>query len=183
MRVFGVFVLLFSISTSFAQDELPGDSIYQVGGEWQNQDARNVELNELVGKRQVFTMIYTHCEHVCPVIVASMKSIEQSLPANVLEETGFVLVTLTPDTDTPQVMKDFASKNNLDPDKWTLLRGSDDQVRQMAMVLGVKYQLLENNEVNHSNLISVLDNQGRLSYQGSGAMSNASLIAAQITGN
>ena len=183
MRMFSVFVLLFSISTGFAQDELPGDSIYQVGGEWQNQDARLVGLNELVGKRQVITMIYTHCEHVCPVIVASMKLIEQSLPAPVLAETGFVLVTFTPETDTPEVMKDFAGKNNLDPDKWTLLRGTDDQVREMAMVLGVKYQVLEDNEVNHSNLITVLDSEGRLSYQGSGAMSNASLIAAQIKEN
>ena len=183
MRMFGVFVLLFSISTGFAQDELPGDSIYQVGGEWQNRDARLVGLNELVVKRQVITMIYTHCEHVCPVIVASMKLIEQSLPAPVLAETGFVLVSFTPETDTPEVMKDFADKNNLDPDKWTLLRGTDDQVRQMAMVLGVKYQVLEDNEVNHSNLITVLDSEGRLSYQGSGAMSNASLIAAQIKEN
>lgn len=183
MKYFRFLTLIFVPLVALASDELPGDSIYQVGGSWQNQETEFIGLPDLMGKRQVVTMIYTHCGHVCPVIVSSMKSIENNLPEQKLEDTGFVLITFTPQTDTPEVMKAFANQHHLNLGRWTLLRGDPDQIRTVAMALGVKYEQLDNNELNHSNLISVLDRQGRLTYQGSGAPSDSNKILEHILAN
>lgn len=56
---------------------------------------------------------------------------------------------------------------------WSLLTGSTEDVRSLAMVLDVKYQNVKDNEVNHSNLITGLDNKGRIKFQEIGVMSNA----------
>ena len=183
MKLVRIAILLLFSQIGVADDSLPGNSIYQVDGEWQNQDKHYMELSNLIGKRQVVTMIYTHCEHVCPVIVSSMKSVESALPEQNLDETGFVLISFTPDSDTPEVMKAYAEKHNLDPNRWTLLRGNEEQVRTVAMTLGVKYELLPDNEVNHSNLITVLDSQGRMEFQGSGALSEAHNVTEHILNN
>ena len=183
MRLISALVLLVFSSTGIAQEELAGDSIYQIGGEWQTQDSRHIELRKLLGKKQVVAMAYTHCEHVCPVILASMKSVEKSLPDEMRNDIGFVLVTFTPDTDTPEVMKEYSRKNELESEAWTLLRGDKNQIRNLAMALGVKYQLLENNEVNHSNLISIVDETGKLTFQGSGSLSEAGKVTEQIINN
>ncbi|MCY3769621.1 MAG: SCO family protein [Gammaproteobacteria bacterium] len=182
MKLFGLFGLIFLLPPMMAlgQSDLPGDSVYQVGGHWQNQQAETVELAGLRGKKQVVSMIYTHCEHACPVIVSSMKSIAASLPEQMKHEVGFVLVTFTPSMDTPDVLAEFARRQNLGKDQWSLLRTDDDTIRDLSMVLGVKYERLDNNEVNHSNLVSVLDEQGRLVFQESGALGASRLIVERI---
>ena len=126
-------------------------------------------------------MIYTHCEHTCPTIVATMQAIQKALPEQWRDKVGFVLVSLTPDSDTPAVLADFAKQRNLNPDHWTLLTGDASDVRSLAMVLGVKYNMAANNEVSHSNLLSVVDAQGRLLFQEKGLASSAKALAERIT--
>lgn len=185
MKSISAILVAFSLCISFAQaqENIPGDSVYQLDGTWQSQDEKIIELRDLAGKTRVAAMIYTNCQHVCPVIVSSMKSIQKSLPEDIYRNTEFILVTFTPDMDTPRVMREYFEKHQLDPDSWTFLRGSPDQVRDLAMVLGIRYQILDNNEVNHANLISVLDDRGRLQFQGSGALSEAHAISSELTSN
>jgi protein SCO1/2 len=185
MKSISVSLVAFSLSISFAlaQENIPGDSVYQLGGTWQTQDEKTIELRNLAGKTQVVAMIYTNCQHVCPVIVSSMKSIQKSLPEDISRDTEFILVTFTPNMDTPRVMREYFEMHQLDPDNWTFLRGSPDQVRDLAMVLGIRYRILDNNEVNHANLISVLDDRGRLEFQGSGALSEAHAISSELINN
>jgi len=64
--------------------------------------------------------------------------------------------------------------------RWTLLTGSAEDVRSLAMVLDVKYQNVADNEVNHSNLITGLDRQGRIKFQEIGVMDNAEKAVGQL---
>lgn len=180
MKIFKIIFLIFFISNANAQDTLPGDSVYQVGGEWQNQEGEAFDLTDLIGKTQVLSMIYTNCEHVCPVIVSSMKTVQKAMPD--ADNVNYVLITFTPDVDTPEVMKAYSKQHDLSLDSWTLLRGDPGKIREMSMALGIRYEILANNEVNHSNLISVLDEQGRLDFQGSGAISQAGKVSDHILG-
>ena len=181
MKILLTVTLLFFLSAnSLAQENLSQTSIYQINGSWQDQNAEGFEITDLLGKKQVLSMIYTSCQHVCPVIVSSMKKIDQLLPEANKDEVGFVLVSFTPDFDTHEILMGYAKKHQLDLDRWTLLRTGSEKVREMAMLLGIKYQLLDNNEVNHSNLISVLDETGTLLFQESGDLSHAKVIAQKL---
>ncbi|MBD3653076.1 SCO family protein [Kangiella sp.] len=144
---------------------LPEDSIYHLNSEWVTQDEQTINIQSLAGKRQMVSLIYTHCMHTCPTIVATMQNIEKKLPKDVLENTEFVLVSLTPGSDTPQVLKDFSEKRKLNPERWTLLTGDKQDVRSLAMALGVRYKKSEDNEVAHSNVFTLLDEQGRILFQ------------------
>jgi hypothetical protein len=72
-----------------------------------------------------------------------------------------------------EVLRDFAQKRQLNTKNWSLLTGTAADVRSLAMVLDIKFQNMADNEVNHSNLITGLDSQGRIQFQELGIITNA----------
>ncbi len=146
------------------------DSIYQLDHTWTTQNQKKIRLAELSGKHVVLSMVYTTCEHTCPTIVSNMQTIEKSLPKQQSKDVVFVLVSLQPDVDTPLIMKAYQNKRNLD--QWLLLSGDSDNVRTLSMILDVRYQATNDGEIAHSNLITILDPQGRIEHQLSGTSIN-----------
>jgi protein SCO1/2 len=71
---------------------------------WLDQDANKRVLSSFSGKKQIISLIYTHSLHTCPTIVSSMQAIENKLSEKGKQDVGFILVSLTPDTDTPAVL-------------------------------------------------------------------------------
>ncbi|WP_339724420.1 SCO family protein [uncultured Paraglaciecola sp.] len=178
MKVIGLVLLLVVLRVN--SQNIPQDSLYQLNNTWLDQDGNELTLNSFSGKKQVLSLIYTHCLHTCPTIVSTMQSMENKLSEDEKQNVGFILVSLTPDSDTPEVMRDFAQKRKLNMQNWRLLTGSAEDVRSLAMVLDVKYQNVKDNEVNHSNLITVLDNKGRIKFQEIGVMSNAAKAVEKL---
>ncbi len=139
-------------------------SIYQVGGEWTDHNDNKLELEALKGKNQVVVMAYTSCQHTCPILVRGMKQIEKGLTDEARADTEFLLVTLDTARDTVPVMKNYAEHNDLG-NHWHLIRSTEANTRMLANTLNIKYQFTDNGDINHSNLLSILDKQGRLVAQ------------------
>lgn len=139
-------------------------SIYQVGGEWTDHRGNKFELEDLTGKNQVVVMAYTSCQHTCPILVRGMKQIEKEMTDEARANTEFVLATLDTERDTVTVMNNYAEHNDLG-DNWRLIRSDEATTRMLANTLNIKYQFADNGDINHSNLISILDKQGRLVAQ------------------
>ena len=109
-------------------------------------------------------MAYTSCQHTCPILVRGMKQIEKGLTDEARADTEFLLVTLDTERDTVPVMKNYAEHNDLG-DHWHLIRSTEANTRMLANTLNIKYQFTDNGDINHSNLLSILDKQGRLVAQ------------------
>lgn len=138
-----------------------GASLYVLDATWTDQDGEPVAFSDLAGRPRVVAMAYTHCTWACPRIIADMKRIEaqfSDLPAE--RSPGFVLVSIDPERDTPERLAFFARGAGLDPARWTLLTGPDDQVLELSVLLGVKYRAAGDGEFSHSNLLTVLDAEG-----------------------
>lgn len=178
-----IVVLLFIVSHSlFAEPALPGDSIYHVGGAWQTESNETIPLESLAGKPQVIALIYTGCSTSCPLIVESMKRIEQKMPAKMRKKIGFVLVSLTPDTDYPKVLKAFAEKKKLNQN-WKLLRGNNKSVRTLSNALNGRYKFVKDGEIAHSNTVTLLNEKGQIQFQSSGTLVGVKPIIEYIEKN
>lgn len=134
-------------------------SIYQLPGNWTDQHNHRLALDELKGKVQVMAMIFTHCGYACPRLVQDMKAIADSLPGAEKDKVGFVLVSFDAQRDDPAQLARFAAQQGLG-DHWTLLHGDPRQIRELSMVLNVKYQDAGDNNYTHSNAILILNKQG-----------------------
>jgi len=137
------------------------NSVYQLTGSWTDQHEKQLTLSKLKGHPQIVAMIFTHCAFVCPRVVEKMKAIRDSLPAAVRNQVGGVLVSFDPDRDTPAQLRSYAAQRQLD-DHWELLKGNSDQVRELSMVLNVKYQKLSGGSFSHTGNIYILDGKGNI---------------------
>ena len=149
-----------AVTASLMPGRLAGNaSIYQLPGVWTDQHDRTFSLDALKGKVQVVAMIFTHCGYACPRIVREMRAMEDSLSAAQKQDVGFVLVSFDAARDDPAQLAHFAEQQGLD-DRWILLHGSAAQVRELSLLLNVRYQRLEDGNYIHSNTVVVLDRQG-----------------------
>lgn len=154
------------------------ESVYQIGGNWKDQNDKPFDLNTLAGHKQVTAFIYTSCQEVCPVMMKTMKDMQDKLTPQLRDKTHFLVVSFDPKRDTPQVLAKFGEHYKTD-DKWTFLSGSDDDIRMFANAMNIRYQFAEGGMINHSNVISVLDEQGKMIEQAIGnSQGEAKIIAA-----
>jgi len=169
MKTLIISFLVFFSTSIFAASVLPSDSIYQVGGTWLTENNESIQLESLAGKPQLIALIYTGCSNSCPIIVESMKRVEKQVPANMRSKIGFVLVSLTPDTDYPKTLKIFAEKKGLNSN-WKVLRGTNELVRTLSNALNGRYKVIKEDDVAHSNTITLLNSQGQIQMQASGTL-------------
>ena len=90
-----------------------------------------------------------------------MKRLEGGLEeAGLADRVGFTIVSLDPARDTPERLTVFGDALRLDRPRWTLLTGSEGDVRALSVLLGVKYRANADGGIDHSNLVTVLDGEG-----------------------
>ena len=143
-------------------------SIYNLPEKWTNQDGKDIELKELRGKVLVMVMIYTSCKAACPRLVADMRNIEERIPKELKEKVTFVLVSIDPEVDTPERLKEFSIENKMTGDQWVFLRSDDERTREFSAVLAVNYKKISPIDFSHSNIISVFNAEGEMTFQQEG---------------
>lgn len=151
---------------------LAARSIYQLDATWTNDAGEPVTLAALRGRPVVLTMFFANCEYACPMLVADMHRVRAALPAEVRARTQFVLVSFDPARDTPAALQAYRSSRALD-DSWTLLRGEAGAVQELAMLLGVKFKQDARGQFSHSNVITILNPEGEITFQRSGLQGDA----------
>jgi protein SCO1/2 len=149
-------------------NEISEASIFNLTSKWNTEEGEVIQLKDLKGKTLVMVMIYTSCKAACPRLVADMRNIEAEIPKENLKDLNFVLISIDPETDTPERLKAFAIENLMDDEQWTFLQGTESGVREFANVLAMKYKQISPIDFSHSNIISVFNTKGELIHQQEG---------------
>ncbi|UZH54124.1 SCO family protein [Salinimicrobium tongyeongense] len=155
-------------NTTEVKGELPELSIYNLPSTWTTQNHEDIQLEDLRGNVLVMVMIYTSCKAACPRLIADMRNIEKQVPEEYLDKTKFIMVSIDPETDTPQRLNAFARENEMEDNHWLFLRGTPEDTREFATVLAVSYKKISPIDFSHSNIISVFDEEGVLVHQQEG---------------
>jgi protein SCO1/2 len=140
-------------------------SLYQTESKWTTDVNRQIKLADLKGRPQVVVMFFASCQYACPILVHDLTRIEAALKPELRGKVGFTLVTFDTKRDTPDALAKFRATRNLSPTNWTLLHGADDDVLELAALLGVKYKQEASGQFAHSNLITVLNGDGEIVHQ------------------
>jgi protein SCO1 len=164
-----------------AVDATPDDSVYQLTGSLIDQAGQTVHLDVHRGHPVLLSMFYTSCADACPLLIAELQRIEAGLPPALRADVRVVLVSLDPERDTPRALRRLAESHRLDTTRWRLLTGSDDTVREVAAVLGVKFRRLANGMINHSSVIAVLDRRGGIEGTIDGITPGDPKLLARVT--
>ncbi|MEK1910304.1 MAG: SCO family protein, partial [Pseudomonas chlororaphis] len=72
-----------------------------------DQEGQPVVLNELKGKWSLLFFGYTFCPDICPTTLAQLRQIKSELPKEAVDNLQVVLVSVDPNRDTPQQLKQY----------------------------------------------------------------------------
>jgi protein SCO1/2 len=101
----------------------------------------------------------------------------------VRERTVFVLVTLAPDRDTPQVLNAYRAEQGLASKRWRLLRGTPQATAELAAQLGIGYGRDASGRFKHSSEITVLDATGKIVLRQDGLHADLAETVRVLTGS
>ena len=130
-----------------------------------SQDNVRVSLHDFRGKVVAVSFIYTYCTDVCPMLTANMASVQEKLGPAFGPEIAFVSITVDPERDTPEVLKEYAQNFGADLKAWSFLTGDPAVVHEVGRKYGIIARKAANGDVDHTLLTSLVDPNGILRVQ------------------
>ena len=135
-----------------------------VGGPFQlvNQDGQPVDQTLLEGKWSLVFFGFTYCPDYCPTTLQMLEATKQALGERA-DAVQIVFITVDPERDTPQALKDYLSSDGF-PEGVIGLTGTPEQVRAAADAWRAAYQKVGEGEaytMNHSLTIYLTGPDGR----------------------
>ena len=133
-----------------------------------NYDDKRVALKQLRGKALAITFIFASCADTCPLLTAKMAGIQNRLGKDFGSKVNFILITVDPDRDTPEVLKRYAGANKANSPGWFFLTGTTAEIRDVAKRYGIYYKKMPRGDIDHTFLTSLVDQSGtiRVQYMG-----------------
>jgi len=130
-----------------------------------SQDGGHVSLADFRGKVVAVTFIYTLCTNTCPVLTPMMSFVQDQLGADFGVKIAFVSITVDPERDTPEVLKEYAQAFGANLAGWFFLTGPSDVIHDVTRRYGVFALKSANGDVDHTFLTSIIDRRGILRVQ------------------
>ncbi|MCX6018624.1 MAG: SCO family protein [Chloroflexi bacterium] len=101
-----------------------------------DQNGRQVKLSDFRGRPVLLAFGYTQCPDVCPLTLADFKQIKRNLGADA-DRVAFVLVSIDPARDTPEVMQRYLAVFD---SKFIGLTGPDARIRSITDQFDASYE-------------------------------------------
>lgn len=134
-----------------------------------SQDGAHVSLRGFRGKAVAITFIFASCTDTCPVLTTNMARVQDELGPAFGSKIAFVSITVDPERDTPEVLKQYAENFGANLNGWAFLTGDPATVRSVGRKYGVFARKTTAGDVDHIFLTSLIDPKGILRVQYVGA--------------
>lgn len=87
---------------------------------------------ELAGGVYVANFFFSRCQSICPVLMKSVARLQKRYDEAGVPNVHIVSITVDPGHDTPQRLREVAERYGAEPDRWTLLTGPRERIRELA---------------------------------------------------
>jgi protein SCO1/2 len=124
-----------------------------------------LSLSDLRGRVLAISFVFTTCSDTCPVVTAKLTDLRRRLGVEFGRRVRFISITVDPLTDTPARLRAYAAKFGADIPGWSFLTGTPAQVDEVVRGFGAYARRSDSGAVDHLNLTSLVDGQGRLRVQ------------------
>ncbi len=98
--------------------------------EFLNQDSLLISDKDYEGKVFVAEFFFTSCPSICPIMTKNLVELQNQFSA--AENFGIASFSITPDYDTPRVLKEYAERYGITDLDWHLMTGDKTKVYDLA---------------------------------------------------
>lgn len=95
-----------------------------------NQDSLLISDKDYKGKVFVVEFFFTTCPSICPIMNKNLVEIQKEFSEN--PDFGIASFSITPEYDTPTVLKEYAEKYGITDLDWNLMTGNHDKIYDLA---------------------------------------------------
>ncbi len=88
-----------------------------------------ISRDDLTGKVWVADFIFTTCTMACPVMTGNMNLIHKTFKND--DQVRIVSISVYPEYDTPEVLKEYASRYDANTNRWHFLTGPEEDVKDV----------------------------------------------------
>jgi protein SCO1/2 len=119
-----------------------------------------VQLASMKGKVTVYDFIFTNCAGTCPVMTSTMRRLTKKIDKDAAVQ--FVSISVDPRRDTPEQLRNYASRYRNDP-RWVFLTGDEKTIVDLS-ISGFKLAAANDGSTNeavlHSSKFAIADKNG-----------------------
>ena len=127
-----------------------------------NQDGQVVDEKILEGKWSLVFFGFTYCPDYCPTTLGVLNAVQERM-GDKAKDLQIVFISIDPERDTPQMLKDYLSSDGF-PDDVIGLTGTPEQVAQVAKEYRAFYQKVGEGEgytMNHGLTVYLMGPDGK----------------------
>jgi len=95
-----------------------------------NQDSLTIDNSFTDGKIWIAHYFFTTCPTICPAMISGISDVQGKFKND--DEIRIVSFTVNPETDTPDVLKNYAQIKNIDTKQWQLVTGNKKSLYRFA---------------------------------------------------
>ena len=132
------------------------------------------------GKVVAINMMYTACEGICPLATNNLVRVQELLGTRVGRDLFMYSLTLQPERDTPQRLKEYAALHGVKAG-WWFLTGTRDDIEQLRYRLGFfdLNPVVDGDTATHTGMIRI-GNDGYDRWTSASALATPAQIVATI---
>ena len=117
-------------STELAYVLLDGKKRRVPSFDFMDQDSLLITDKDYKGKVFVVEFFFTSCPSICPVMTKNLVGLQEEFKG--FDNFGIASFSITPDYDTPTVLKEYAERYGINDIDWHLMTGDKEKVFELA---------------------------------------------------
>ncbi|PSJ45681.1 electron transporter SenC [Zobellella endophytica] len=173
----GLFCLLFVQGTTaspWGADYFPNTLLV-------NQHGEEVRFFDDLLKDKVVAInfIFTSCTDSCPLETARLKQVQDLLGDRVGRDIFFYSITIDPQTDTPEVLRQYAERFRVGPG-WQFLTGAEQDIDRLRQKLGLFIEGVDDSPDNNHTITMIVGNQSTGRWMKASPFENPYILADRL---
>ncbi len=128
-----------------------------------NQNGNPVGKAQMEGKVTIVDFFFTSCPSICPVMSSEMERVNDMF--RVEPNVQILSISIDPEFDTPEILKEYADKHKAQAGKWDFLSGGKAETYQLAkcgFILPTLDGMGVPDDFAHSDKFVLVDGLGRI---------------------
>ena len=126
-----------------------------------NQDGKTITQDDYKGKVYIVEFFFTTCPTICPRMNRNLVEIQETYKMD--NDFGVASFSITPELDTPEILKAYAEKYGITNPNWNLMTGNETEIYKLANVgFNIFVGKVEDDEIGfeHSGDFALIDKNG-----------------------
>ncbi|WP_034061178.1 SCO family protein [Lacinutrix jangbogonensis] len=126
-----------------------------------NQEGKIISQEDYKGKVYVVEFFFTTCPTICPRMNRNLVDIQNTYKINT--DFGIASFSITPELDTPEILKAYANKYGITNPNWHLMTGEEKDIYDLANIgFNIFVGKVQDDEIGfeHSGDFALIDKNG-----------------------